>query len=97
MNEDEAILQVLDILSREKEGEDYIRKDKPIKVRDVRNTVKSQFALDIKPFCIEEVAKAIGFNITRIEEGYSAIEVTEAQLSKLLPVDSYGNRMRRDI
>lgn len=77
----EAILQAIDILSQSETGK---REDRSIRVSEVVQIVKEQFALTIKPNVVKEEAEAKGFQ-TGLSKGYRVIKVKKELLDELLP------------
>lgn len=78
----EAILQAIDILSRDEVSDKRV--DKSIKISDVVRVVKDEFALTLKPNQIKEEAEAKGFE-TGTLHGYPVIKAKKARLDELLP------------
>jgi hypothetical protein len=76
----EAILQTIDILSRDSS----VRQDKSIHISDVVRTIKDEFALILKPMQVKEEAESRGFS-TGMLHGYPVIKVKKELLDKLLP------------
>ena len=77
----EAILQAIDILSRDINEK---RVDKSIRISEVVRVVKEEFALSLKPPQIREEAEARGFEAGRTA-GYPTIKVKKELLDSLLP------------
>lgn len=78
----EAILQAIDIASRDQVTEE--RRDKSVRISEVVRLVRDEFALALKHNQIREEAKARGFEIGRTG-GYPTIKVRKDLLDELLP------------
>jgi hypothetical protein len=77
----EAILQAIDILSRDINGK---RDDKSIKISEVVKVLKEEFALILRHNQIKEEAEAKGFQTGGLH-GYPVIKVKKELLDSLLP------------
>lgn len=78
----EAILQAIDILSRDSVS--HKRVDGSVRISDVVRVVKEEFALNLKPAQIREEADAKGFQVG-VLHGYPTIKVKKELLDTLLP------------
>jgi hypothetical protein len=78
----EAILQAIDILSRDDVS--HKREDKSVRISNIVRVVKDEFALTLSPNQIREEAQAKGFNVG-VLHGYSVIKVRKDLLDALLP------------
>ena len=78
----EAILQAIDILSRDEVS--HNRVDKSVRVSEVVRVVRDEFAITLKPTQIREEAEAKGFQVG-VLTGYPVIKVKKDQLDALLP------------
>ncbi|MFC2044740.1 hypothetical protein ACFLT8_06085 [Chloroflexota bacterium] len=77
----DAILQAFDILAR---GNNDQRIDSSIKISEVVPVMREEYAINLRPNQVEELAKAQGFEIGR-SHGYKIIKVKKELLDKLLP------------
>lgn len=78
----DAVLQAIDILSRE--DITHARKDGSVRINEVVEKVREVFALSLKPQQIQELAQALGFDIGRTA-GYPTVKVKAELLDALLP------------
>ena len=82
----EAILQAIDILGRDVNGE---RIDKSVRISEFVRVLKEEFALSLRHNQIEEEAKGKGFEAGK-SKGYPTIKIKKDLLDRLLPDTEEG-------